>query len=310
MRWNDKRYHSLNYELRKEFNQKVAKLSLDGGFTCPNRDGTIGNKGCLFCSEEGSGEFAAPRHLSIKRQIEQQKSFLSPKWNTGKYIAYFQNFTNTYSDIDDLRRKYTEALDCEGVVGLAIATRPDCLPTEVLDLLEELNEKTYLWIELGLQTINSETSRLIRRGYNLECFESAINELKKRNIRVVVHLIFGLPGETKEDMLKSTYYVSQKKLYGIKLHLMHILKDTDLYDYYLKAPFSLFKKEEYISTICDAIEILHPDTVIHRLTGDGAKDKLVAPRWSLNKLSVLTGIDKELKYRNTYQGYNFSILRE
>lgn len=302
MRWDDKRYHSLNYELRKTFGQKVFKLSLDGGFTCPNRDGTIGQKGCIFCSEEGAGEFAAPKSLSICEQVAQQKEFLSLKWPRGKYIAYFQNFTNTYSSVKDLERKYREALSCEGVVGLAIATRPDCLPEDVLNLLEKLNQETYLWVELGLQTIHEATAAFIRRGYSLPCFEEAFTALKERSIPVVVHLIMGLPGETKKDMLASVNYVSKCGIDGVKFHLMHILKNTDICQLYSKCPFPLLSQEEYISLIVDALELLPPEVVIHRMTGDGAKDLLVGPRWSLNKRAVLNGIEQELKRRDSFQG--------
>lgn len=305
MRWGDKRYHSLNFELRKVFNQKISKLSLSGGFTCPNRDGTIGTKGCLFCSEEGSGEFAAPKELSIKNQIKQQKELLSPKWKNGKYIAYFQNYTNTYSTLDDLSSKYREAINGDDIVGLAIATRPDCLTEDVLDLLGDINNETYLWVELGLQTIHESTEKLIRRGYDLKCFDNAVKQLKKRNIKIVVHLIIGLPGESVEDILQSVKYISSLGIYGVKLHLLHVLIDTDLYNYYIKENFNILSQDEYVSIICDAIELLPSEVVIHRLTGDGAKDKLVTPRWTLNKLKVLTDIDKELKIRNTYQGYKY-----
>lgn len=302
MKWGDKRYHSLNYELRSVFDEKVIKLSLSGGFTCPNRDGTIGTKGCIFCSEEGSGEFAAPKDLKIQEQIIQQKEFLSPKWKTGKYIAYFQNYTNTYSDIDNLKNKYYEAIKSEDIVGLAIATRPDCLSEEILDLLEEISKKKYLWVELGLQTTNENTSKLIRRGYNLSVFDDVMKRLNRRKIKTLVHLIIGLPGENKEDILNSAKYISKYKPFGVKLHLLHILKDTDLYDYYIDNPFKLLTIDEYVSLVCDIIEILPPETVIHRLTGDGAKEKLIEPRWSLNKLLVLSKIDKELKVRDSYQG--------
>ncbi|WZL75044.1 TIGR01212 family radical SAM protein [Clostridiaceae bacterium 35-E11] len=302
MRWDDKRYHSLNYELRKVFGQKVFKLSLDGDFTCPNRDGTIGRKGCIFCSEEGAGEFAAPKILSICEQIRQQKEFLSLKWPKGKYIAYFQNFTNTYASVKDLERKYREALNCEGVVGLAIATRPDCLPEDVLKLLEQLNQETYLWVELGLQTIHEATARFIRRGYSLDYFEEKLQDLKERRIRTVIHLIMGLPGETKEDMVASIQYISKCGIDGVKLHLMHILKNTDLCQLYTQSDFPLLSQEEYISLIVDALELLPPEVVIHRMTGDGSKDLLVGPRWSLNKRAVLNGIEQELKKRNSFQG--------
>ncbi|MCF6461959.1 TIGR01212 family radical SAM protein [Clostridium sp. Cult1] len=300
--WGDKRYHTLNYELRKEFGEKIMKLSLDGGFTCPNRDGTIGYRGCIFCGEEGSGEFAGSRILTIKEQIQQQKEFLSNKWNTDKYIAYFQNFTNTYSSYDNLREKYYEALSQEGVVGLAIATRPDCLSEEVLELLTELNEQTYLWIELGLQTIHGRTSKFIRRGYPLETYNKAIGDLRNRDIKVVTHLIFGLPNESKGDILDSVKYVANTNTWGIKFHLLYIQKGTDLYEYYLKSPFSILNREDYISLVVDGLELLPKEMVIHRLTGDGKKNLLLEPRWSLDKLRVLSGIDQELKRRNSYQG--------
>lgn len=302
MRWLDKRYHTLNYELRKKFGQKVIKLSLNGGLTCPNRDGRIGTKGCIFCGEEGAGEFAAPEELSIIKQIQQQKEFLSPKWRTGKYIAYFQSFTNTYGTVKELRKKFYDAISCEGIVGLAIATRPDCLPEGVLDLLEELSKMKYIWVELGLQTIHPKTASFIRRGYDLECFKKGVNKLNDRKIDVVTHLIMGLPGESRGNMLESVKYIAEKNVQGVKLHLMHIIKNTDLYDYYVKNNFDLLSREEYISLISDALELLPPEVVIHRVTGDGAKDLLIAPRWSLNKLSVLTGIDMELKRRDSYQG--------
>ncbi len=304
--WGDKRYHTLNYELRKIFGQKVTKLSLDGGFTCPNRDGTLGNRGCIFCGEEGSGEFAGSRDLSIKEQIDEQKKLLSKKWDTDKYIAYFQNFTNTYSTCEDLKNKYYEALSHEEVVGLAIATRPDCLPEEVLNLLEELNERTYLWVELGLQTIHERSAKFIRRGYPLETYDKAVNELKKRGIRAVTHLIFGLPYESREDMIQSVKYVANTETWGVKFHLLYIQKETDLYYYYLKNPFPLLSRDEYISIVVDGLEHLPPDMVVHRVTGDGKKDLLYEPRWSLDKLRVLSGIDRELKNRNSYQGKKWS----
>ena len=302
--WQDKRYHTFNYAMRKIFGNKVIKLSLDGGFTCPNRDGTIGSRGCIFCGEEGSGEFAGSRCLSIKEQIEEQKEFMSGKWKTDKYIAYFQNFTNTYSSYQDLRYKYYEAISQEGIVGLAIATRPDCLSEEVLDLLGELNEKTFLWLELGLQTIHQGSANFIRRGYSLDLYQKAVKELKKRNIKVVTHLIFGLPNESKDHILESVKYVANTDTWGGKFHLLYIQKGTDLYDYYVKKPFPLMDRDEYIDLVVDALELLPKDMVVHRLTGDGKRDLLYAPRWSLDKLRVLTGIDKELKVRNSYQGKN------
>lgn len=307
MMWGDKRYRSFNYEMKRIFDSKVIKLSLDGGFTCPNRDGTLGNRGCIFCGEEGSGEFAASRCLDIGKQLESQKQLLSKKWDSGKYIAYFQNFTNTYSTYEDLKEKYYSAISQEGVVGLAIATRPDCLSEEILELLDEINKKTYLWVELGLQTIHERTAKFIRRGYPLESYDEAINLLGKRNIKVVTHLIFGLPNETKEDILSSVKYVADTNTWGVKFHLLYIQKGTDLHEYYKKSSFNILSRDEYISLIVDSIEQLPPEMVIHRLTGDGKRALLVEPLWSLDKLRVLSGIDMELKRRNSYQGIKYRM---
>ena len=304
MKWENKRYRSFSYEMKNIFGSKIMKLSLDGGFTCPNRDGTLGNRGCIFCGEEGSGEFAASRTLDIKEQIESQKELLSNKWNSDKYIAYFQNFTNTYSTYEDLKEKYNLAISQEGVVGLAIATRPDCLSEEILDLLEEINKKTFLWIELGLQTIHERTAKFIRRGYSLDYYDEAVKKLNERNIKVVTHLIIGLPHESKEDILSSVKYVANTNTWGVKFHLLYIQKDTDIYEYYKKEPFHILSKEEYISLIVDSIEYLPSDMVIHRLTGDGKRSLLVEPLWSLGKRRLLSAIDKELKIRNSFQGYN------
>lgn len=306
MLWNDKRYHTLNYELKKTFGGKVIKLSLDGGFTCPNRDGLVGERGCLFCGEQGSGDFAANRTLSIAEQIKEQKKFLATKWPRAKYLAYFQNFTNTYAPTARLDQIYKEATEQENVVGLAIATRPDCLPSDVLNLLEIYAKKTYLWVELGLQTSKESTAHFLRRGYDLHCFTAAVQNLQRRNIPVVVHLILGLPGETKEDMLASVCFVANLGIWGLKLHLLHIQRDTDLYSYYREYPFELLTKEEYIHLVCDALEILPSELVIHRLTGDGNRQLLEAPKWSLHKLGVLSGIDQELKKRGTLQGSRFA----
>ena len=304
MRWEDKRYRSFSYEMKRTFGSKIIKLSLDGGFTCPNRDGTLGKKGCIFCGEEGSGEFAASRNLDIKKQVESQKHIMSKKWNSGKYVAYFQNFTNTYSTYEDLKEKYEQAISQEGVVGLAIATRPDCLSEEVLDLLEQISKKTFLWIELGLQTIHEKTADFLRRGYSLDCYDRAIEQLNKRNIKVVTHLIFGLPGESKEEMLSSVKYVANTNTWGVKFHLLYIQRETDIYEYYKNNPFKMLTMDEYIAVITDSIEYLPKHMVIHRLTGDGKRSLLVEPLWSLDKLRVLSGIDMELKKRDSYQGIN------
>ncbi|WP_213818509.1 TIGR01212 family radical SAM protein [Garciella nitratireducens] len=300
-----KRYYTLNQELRKVFGEKVVKLSLDAGFTCPNRDGNIGKRGCIFCGEKGGGEFAGSRIQSIEEQIEQQKKLLSKKWKANSYIAYFQSFTNTYAPIEKLQKIYWQALNIKGMVGLAIATRPDCLSDEVLSLLEQLNQKTFLWIELGLQSIHFKTEKFIRRGYPLSVYNQAIEELKKRKIRVVTHLIMGLPYETKEEMLKSIEAVAYTDTWGIKLHSLYIQKGTDLYKYYLKNPFPLLSKQEYINIVVDGIELLPKAMVVHRVTGDGEKELLYAPKWSSDKRSVLNGIDQELNRRNTYQGIRF-----
>ncbi len=302
MRWFDKRYHSLNFELRKIFNEKTFKLSLDGGFTCPNRDGKIGFNGCIFCSDSGSGEYASNRVLTIDQQIEDQINLLSNKWPNGKYIAYFQNFTNTYDDVSVLRTKYEAAINCDDIVGIAIATRPDCLDDNVIELLSELSKKTYLWIELGLQTIHDESARFLRRGYPFSLFEEKVKKLRSYNINVVTHLILGIPNETKEMIFESISKISRMDIQGVKLHLLHIIKGTDLERYYNSTKFTLFEKEEYIHLICDILERLNPDITIHRLTGDGSRDTLVEPWWSLDKRSILNGIDKELLIRDSYQG--------
>lgn len=303
--WNDKRYHSLNYFLREKFGSKVFKIALDAGFYCPNRDGTISSGGCLFCSERGSGDFAGNRIFSITKQFEDIKIMMSKKWKTGKYIAYFQAYTNTYASIEVLRKKYEEAVLQEGVVALAIATRPDCLGTEVLDLIEEYSHRVYTWVELGLQTSNDESAKIINRGYKLLKFEEALSELNKRNIDVVVHTIFGLPGESTEDMLKTIDYVAHKNIKGIKLHLLHLMENTPMVELYKQKKLKFLKQPEYIDIICKTITMLPPNMVIHRLTGDSPRDLLIGPMWSLKKWEVLNDIDNTLKQLDLYQGQNF-----
>lgn len=303
--WNKKRYYNLNYFLRNKFGEKVFKISLDGGFSCPNRDGTISTKGCIFCSEKGSGDYAGNRCNSISKQFQDVKEMMKHKWKSGKYIAYFQAYTNTYAPVSELKRKYEEALSQEGVVGLAIATRPDCLSDDVLDLLEELNSKTYLWIELGLQTINEKTALLINRGYKLDIFDEAAEKLKKRNIDFVTHAIFGLPGESKEDMLNTVKYIASSGAKGIKIHLLHLLKNTPMVKLYDEGRLKFLTKEEYIDIVTEAISILPQDIVLHRLTGDAPRDLLIGPMWSLKKWEVLNAIDNTLEENNIYQGRNF-----
>ena len=304
--WGDKRYNSLNSFLKRKFGRKVYKIALDGGFSCPNRDGTLSKEGCIFCSARGSGDFAGEACLSIEEQFSQVKDMMRKKWKEGGLIAYFQAYTNTYGKIEVLREKYEEALSQEGVIGLAIATRPDCLSEAVLDLLQELSQRTYLWVELGLQTIKPQTAFLINRGYKLNVFEEALIKLKERNIEVVVHTIFGLPGETKEDMLDTVSYLSHKNIDGIKFHLLHLMRGTPLEKYYEATKFSFLTLEEYVNIVVEAITILPKDVVIHRLTGDSPRDLLIGPMWSLKKWEVLNSIDNTLKKEDKFQGLYYS----
>ena len=298
----NKPYRSLNEYYREIFGRKTAKISLDGGFTCPNRDGTCGTRGCIFCSAGGSGDFAENAALSITEQIENGKKQTADKWKDPAYIAYFQAFTNTYAPVEDLRRKYEEALACEGVEGISIATRADCLPHDVLDLLSELNQKTKLWVELGLQTTDEESAKFIRRGYSLRVFEKAVHDLAERDIPVIVHVILGLPGESRETILKTIDCINHLPVQGIKLQLLHVLSDSDLADIYEAGNYTPLTKEEYISLTGDCIAHLREDIVIHRLTGDGDKNTLLAPLWSLRKRDVLNSLHKYLKENNIRQG--------
>ncbi|WP_040328183.1 TIGR01212 family radical SAM protein [Clostridium ihumii] len=303
--WNGKRYHTLNYFLREKFGEKIFKISLDAGFSCPNRDGKVSKGGCIFCSERGSGDFAGDRAFSISKQFEDIKLMMNKKWKEGKYIAYFQAYTNTYASVDVLRAKYDEAINNEGVVGLAIATRPDCLSEEVLDLIEEYSKKIYTWVELGLQTSNDETAKIINRGYKLEVFDEAVKNLNSRNVDVVAHVIFGLPNETKEDMINTIKYISNSGVKGIKMHLLHVMENTPLEVMYKHGKLRLMEQDEYIETICEAVTLLPQDMVIHRLTGDAPRNLLVGPMWSLKKWEVLNAIDKKMEDDNLYQGKNF-----
>ncbi|MBO5149043.1 MAG: TIGR01212 family radical SAM protein [Anaerotignum sp.] len=298
----NKPYRSLNEYYREIFGRKAAKISLDGGFTCPNRDGTCGERGCLFCSAGGSGDFAENAALSITEQIENGKKQTSDKWKDPAYVAYFQAFTNTYAPVEELRRKYEEALSCDGVEGISIATRSDCLPEDVLDLLAELNQKTKLWVELGLQTSDEESAKRIRRGYPLSVFEKAVHDLAERKIPVIVHVILGLPGENRETILNTIDCVNRLPVQGIKLQLLHVLSDSDLAKLYEAGNYTPLTKEEYIALVGDCIAHLREDIVIHRLTGDGDKNTLLAPLWSLRKRDVLNSLHKYLKENNIRQG--------
>ena len=303
--WNGKRYHSLNYFLRNKFGEKIYKISLDGGFTCPNRDGKVAKGGCTFCSARGSGDFAGSRILSITEQFADRKEMMEKKWRDGKYIAYFQAYTNTYAPVEELRKKYEEALAQKNVIALSIATRPDCLDDDILDYLEELNKKTYLWVELGLQTINDKTARNFNRGYDFETFDSSLKKLQERGIEVVVHTIFGLPGESKEDMLRTVDYVAHCGAKGIKFHLLHLMKNTPLVKLYEKGELEFLSQEEYIDLICKSIMRIPENMVVHRLTGDAPRDLLIGPMWSLKKWEILNSIDKAMEENNYYQGAEY-----
>ncbi len=300
--WNDKPYHSLDYELKKRFGEKVYRLSLHGGMTCPNRDGKIGYGGCIFCSSGGSGDFAADPALSVREQIEKGKKLLLSKRPVHKYIAYFQAFSNTYAPVSYLRALFTEAIEDPDVVLLSVATRPDCLESEIVKLLSELNQIKPVWVELGLQTMHEDTASLIRRGYSLPVFEDAVKRLRAKGIEVIVHVILGLPGEDQERMLRTIQYLNTQDIQGIKLQLLHILKGTDLAEYYRQSPFFVFSMEEYVQMILACLSLLRPDITIHRLTGDGPKDLLIAPLWSQAKRQVLNTIHQECKRQEIWQG--------
>ncbi|MBO8158500.1 TIGR01212 family radical SAM protein [Thermosyntropha sp.] len=300
--WDNKRYHSLNYHLRYKFGQKVFKLPLDAGFTCPNRDGTLSREGCYFCSARGSGDFAGERGADIRKQIGQMQEVMHKKWKNGLYIAYFQAFTNTYAPVERLRILYDTAISCPGVVGLAIATRPDCLPDDVLDLLAEFNQQTYLWVELGLQTVHEKTSRLVNLGYTYDTFLKSLSKLNERKIEAVAHIILGLPGETEEEMLTTGKTVASLPIQGLKIHLLHLMKGTPLMRFYEEGKLKFLTKEEYVRMVVDILEYVPENVVIHRLTGDSPRDLLVGPKWSLKKWEVLNSIDEEFIKRNTWQG--------
>lgn len=305
---NNKRYYTLDYFYKQKFNKKVTKISLNGNFSCPNIDGTISHGGCIYCSKSGSGDFAGNKNKDLITQFYEQKNKLSTKWNDTLYIGYFQANTNTYAKTDILKQKYEPILQLDNVIGLAIATRPDAISEECLNYLEDLNKRTYLTIELGLQSIHEKTIDLINRHHSLECFSNMVKKLRDRKINVVVHIIFGLPYETKEMMLDTIRYLNKLDIQGIKIHMLHIIKDTKLANMYQEKPFPILTKEQYVDIVADSIEILRENIVIHRITGDPKKEDLIAPTWLLKKFDVLNSIDKELAKRNTYQGFNKSIL--
>ena len=300
--WDDKRYHSLNYELKHRYGEKVYRLSINGGMTCPNRDGTLDNRGCIFCSAGGSGDFATSPALSISAQIEAAKGRIAAKTSCSQFIAYFQAYTNTYAPVDYLRSIFTEALSHPQVVALSIATRPDCIDDEVLTLLAELNAIKPVWVELGLQTIHPKTSTLIRSGFTYEGYLSAVNRLHGAGLEVITHLILGLPGETPDMMLQSVRAIASLPVSGVKLQLLHVLAGTDLADYYQTNPFPVFTMEEYCELIVRCLELLPPEMVIHRITGDGPRALLLAPLWITDKKRTLNTIHKLMQERDTWQG--------
>ncbi len=302
----NKRYHTWNYHLRRKFGQKVFKIALNGNFTCPNIDGTKGTGGCTYCSSMGSGDFAGDVSKSIEQQFDEVKERMLNKWHDALYIPYFQANTNTYAPVDVLRSKFEPVLNKENVVGISIATRADCLANDVLDYLSELNERTYLIVELGLQSIFDKTGERINRCHTYAEFLNGYNKLKERNINVCVHLINGLPGETKDMMLESAREVAALKPHCVKLHLLHILKNTKMAEEYANGEFELLTLEEYVDIIVSQLELFGEETVIQRLTGDGGRDSLIGPMWSLKKFVVLNEIDKEMLRRNTFQGARFA----
>lgn len=287
-------YYSLNQYLQDTFGCKVYKIAVNAGFTCPNRDGMLDTGGCIFCSAGGSGDFAESPELSITEQIDAGKNRVSDKIKTGKYIAYFQAYTNTYGPLEKLQKVFTEAINHPDIVAISVATRPDCLGDDVLDLLTELHQIKPVWVELGLQTIHEKTANYIRRGYALSVYDEAVKKLRKRGFEVITHVILGLPGESKEEMMETVQYVCDNGCTGIKLQLLHVLKGTDLAKDYYEGKFEVMGEEEYLDLIVELLQIIPKNIVIHRLTGDGAKKDLIAPMWSANKKHVLNRLQKKL----------------
>ena len=295
-------YNSFNRAMKKRFGCKIYKLALSGGMTCPTRDGTLGTRGCIFCSTKGSGEFAAKPCESIAKQIENAKALVASKAKDAKYIAYFQDYTNTYAPVERLRELFTQAMAPEDVVALSVATRPDCLPDDVVELLAELNKQKPVFIELGLQTIHESTAEYIRRGYKLNVFENAVTKLKAAGIEIIVHIIIGLPYETEDMIYETVKYLADVKADGVKLQLLHVLEGTDLAEEYRQGKFDVLNMDKYIDILENCVRLLPPDTVIHRLTGDGTKKDLIAPLWSADKKNVLNTINRRFKEDNVRQG--------
>jgi radical SAM protein (TIGR01212 family) len=300
--WGEKRFYSLDYFYRQKFGSKVARVTIDGGFTCPNRDGTVSSGGCIFCGTSGAGEFCADKALPILQPINIQKTVLQNKWKEVKIIPYFQSFTNTYAAVDVLRKKYEEALTAEDCVGLSIATRADCLGNDVLDLLEELNSRTFLQVELGLQTVNDKTAQIINRGYSLDVFTQSVQALQSRGIEIVAHLIVGLPGEDRTDYLNAVRYISDMKINGVKIQVLYLLQAAPLMQWYTEGKIKFMERFEYIDTIAAMLSYLSPQVVVHRLTGDPPWRSLIEPKWTTDKKQILNQINQYLKEKNIYQG--------
>lgn len=300
--WGDKRYHTWNYHLRDFFGEKIFKVPLDAGFTCPNRDGQITTGGCTFCSARGSGDFAGNRRDDLVTQFNDVKGRMHKKWPNAKYMGYFQAYTNTYAPVEELKEMYEVILEQEGVVGLSIATRPDCLPDDVIELLAELNDRTYLWVELGLQTAHDHIGELINRGHDYQCFVEGVKKLRKHNIRVCCHIIYGLPQETEQLMLETANKVSKLDIQGLKIHLLHLMKKTPMVRQYEQGLLKFLEKDQYVNLIVKTLEIMPPELIIHRVTGDAPADLLIGPMWSRRKWEVLNSIDKKLIEQDTWQG--------
>lgn len=301
----DKPFYTWNDHLKKHFGSKVMKIALDAGFDCPNRDGNVAHGGCTFCSQRGSGDFAGDRKDDLVTQFHTIKNKMERKWKSDKYIGYFQAYSNTYAPVETLQSYFEEILAQEGVVGLSIATRADCLPDDVVEYLAELNERTYLWVELGLQTVHEKTANLINRAHDFQCYKEGVTKLRSRGIRVCCHIINGLPLETPKMMLETAEEVAKLDVQGIKIHLLHLLKKTAMVKQYEKGLVELMDQESYTKLVVDQLELLPPDMMIHRLTGDGPADLLIGPMWSMNKWSVLNGIEDEFKQRGSWQGKKY-----
>ena len=299
----NKRYYTYDCYLKRRFGKKCVKIALDGGFTCPNIDGTISYGGCIFCSEKGSGDHTPPCNIPLAEQFELGKKFIENKWNNVFYIPYFQAHTNTYAPIEILKQKFEQAITLPDTVGISISTRPDCLENDVVDYLADLSQRTYLTVELGLQSANDKTLSLINRGHNYAQFADGFNKLKEKGINVCIHIINGLPGESYKDMMHTAHCVAELSPHALKIHLLYILKNTPLATMYEQGKFAELSREEYVRLVCDQLEILPKDIVIERVTGDGVKDDLIAPLWSTQKTIVTNEIDKEFVKRGTFQGF-------